>query len=140
MIPDNTFLINQLQHKNIRPSFQRCKVLQYFYRMEGHPTVDDIFIHLSPEVPSLSRTTIYNTLKLFVHKNLVRELTIDEGVARYDLVTNDHGHFKCENCGTIYNFEIDINQLHLVGLREFTIITKDIIFRGQCPKCSTRKQ
>lgn len=103
------FLTNELQKKGIRPSYQRIKVLECLYRKDTHPTVDEIFRMLSPEIPSLSKATIYNTLHTFVEAGLVRVVSIDGTELRYDITLSNHGHFKCEMCGTIYNFQIDMD-------------------------------
>jgi Fur family peroxide stress response transcriptional regulator len=129
------FLKNKLSEKGIRPSLQRIKVLEYLYRVEGHPTVDEIFISLSPEIPSLSKATIYNTLRLFVKSGQVRVISMDGIENRYDLTTHNHGHFKCDRCGTIFNFKIDIDSFPLDELANFVIKTKNVYFNGLCPNC-----
>jgi len=129
------FLTNQLKNKGIRPSYQRVKVLEYLYRKEGHPTVEEIFRALSPDIPSLSKVTIYNTLHTFVESGLVRIVDIDDAEMRYDITLANHGHFLCEACGTIFNFKVDIDQIPIEGLNQFEIKVKDIYFKGLCPNC-----
>lgn len=129
-------LKTQLKNKNIRISHQRLKVYEYIYKYKNHPTVDDIYTHLHKEIPCLSRTTIYNTLNALVEVNLVKVINIDDNESRYDMVTEDHGHFKCECCGNIYDFQIDKNIFNSNDLNEFNIKHKDIYFKGTCPKCT----
>jgi len=93
-----------LKQKGVRPSYQRLRVLQYLHEHIGHPTAEDIFTALSVDIPTLSRTTIYNTLHTFASYGLVNCLTLDGVETRYDVVLQKHGHFKCHRCGTIYNF------------------------------------
>jgi len=129
------FLTEQLKSKDIRPSYQRIKVLEYMYRTGGHPTVDEIFRALSADIPSLSKGTIYNSLHTFVDVGLVQVIDIDETEKRYDITLTSHGHFQCNACGTIYNFQADIDQIPLDGLNRFKITQKNIYFRGLCPNC-----
>ena len=129
------FLTDQLKSKGVRPSYQRIKVLEYLYRKGGHPTVDEIFRALSVDIPSLSKVTIYNTLNTFVEVGLVRVVDIDDTENRYDITLTDHGHFQCESCGTIYNFQVNIDQLPIDGLNQFEITQKNIYFKGLCPNC-----
>ena len=49
-----------LKKNGIKPSVQRMKIFQYLLDHHTHPTVDDIFQNLSPEMPTLSKTTVYN--------------------------------------------------------------------------------
>jgi Fur family peroxide stress response transcriptional regulator len=124
-----------LIEKQIKPSHQRIKVLEYLVNQQTHPNVDQIFNDLHEEIPTLSKSTVYNTLNAFVEANLVRALPIDENEARYDFMTENHGHIRCESCGTIYNFEVDIDHLPTIGLDGFVIKEKSIFFRGVCPNC-----
>ena len=129
------FLTQQLKGKDIRPSYQRIKVLEYLYKKGGHPTADEIFHELSAVIPSLSKSTIYNTLNTFVQAGLVRDIDIDKIENRYDIMLSNHGHFQCTSCGTIYNFNVTIDQVPIDGLNEFEITQKNVYFKGLCPAC-----
>ena len=94
-------LVKELKEKKIRLSYQRVKILDYLNRNRTHPTADEIYTGLIAEIPSLSKTTVYNSLNSLVKANLVQELTIEDNENRYDIVTETHGHFKCEKCGTL---------------------------------------
>ena len=131
-------LSEQLKSKGIRASFQRIKVLEYLQRSEGHPAVEEIFCALLPDVPSLSKVTIYNTLHTFVEAGLIRVVEIDGAQMRYDIVLDDHGHFLCEACGAIYNFPVNIRRISMEGLNQFKITQKNVYFKGLCPKCVNR--
>ena len=103
-----------LQQYNIKPSVQRTAVINYLFNNRTHPTVDEIYLALSPAMPTLSKTTVYNTLNLFVERGAVRTLVIDEKNARFDIDTSDHAHFICKKCGKIYdifNLKPEIYQL-----------------------------
>ena len=128
-------LSTELITKNIRPSFQRLKVLEYLINNPCHPTVDQIYKDLQSEIPTLSKTTIYNTLDLFQKADLVQVLTIEDNETRYDIITKTHGHFKCEKCGAISNFAVDIDSLIPEELTGFKVMNKNVYFKGVCPKC-----
>jgi len=89
--------------KGINPSYQRLKILEYLESTKSHPTVEMIYRELLKEIPTLSKTTIYNTLNLFQKKGLVYGITIEENEVRYDADTNPHIHFKCKKCGIVYD-------------------------------------
>jgi Fur family transcriptional regulator, peroxide stress response regulator len=129
------FLTEQLKGKDIRPSYQRVKVLEYMYQTGGHPTADDIYRALSADIPSLSKGTIYNTLHTLVEVGLVRDVSIDETEKRYDITLSNHGHFQCETCGIIFNFKVNIDQVPIEGLNQFEITQKNVYFKGLCPNC-----
>ena len=130
----------QLVTKNIRPSYQRVKLLEYLIYHRHHPSVEEIYTALHGEIPSLSKTTIYNTLNLFIKARLLRALRIEDNETRYDIEVENHGHFKCQCCGTIYNFSIDIERLESHELRNFQIKDRQVYFKGVCSKCSLDKK
>lgn len=129
------YLSDELTKKNIRPSQQRLKILEYFYLHRNHPTVDMIYNALKPKMPTLTKATIYNTLKVFIQNQLVNEVHIEDNEIRYDLPSKNHGHFKCKKCGAIYDFDIDIDEAPVGGLDFFQIENKSVYFKGICPKC-----
>lgn len=129
------FLINELKKQNIRLSNRRLRVLEYLCQNLNHPTVDQIFTDIQKHVRHLSRTTIYNTLHTLVKARLVRIINIEDNELRYDIVTENHGHFKCEKCSVIFNFKIDYDSLVTDELTGFMVNDKNIYFKGVCPRC-----
>lgn len=127
-------LTEVLTEKGIRPSFQRLKVLDYLHKHMVHPTADQIYTALHDEIPSLSKMTIYNTVKVLEEAGLINSLLIDNET-RYDAHLDDHGHFHCSVCGQIVNFEINTCDVPIRGLNNYIITTRDVIFKGVCPSC-----
>jgi len=131
-------LKNELKSRNIRPSLQRLKVLDYLYENMVHPTVDDIFTGFQKDIPTLSKTTVYSTLNALADAGLIRVINIEDNENRYDIRVEDHGHFKCESCGAIYDFKTDIDSLQTNDLKNFDIRDKNVYFKGTCPNCSPK--
>ncbi|MBN2072906.1 MAG: transcriptional repressor [Actinobacteria bacterium] len=127
--------------KNIKPSYQRIKVFEYLLGTDSHPTVEQIYSDLVNEIPTLSKATIYNTLNLFEGAQLARVITIEENETRYDACIEEHGHFKCENCGKIYDFPVNLDNLVSGNgiLENFKVNEKNIYFKGICSKCLNNK-
>ncbi len=119
---------------DIRPSLIRLMILEYIRTHPVHPTVDDIYHALSPNAPTLSKTTVYNTVKLFTSKNIVKLITIEEQQARFDGCTDLHGHFYCNNCKKVFDFKTCDPVFD--GLDGFELDTKDVYFTGKCCRCS----
>lgn len=120
----------------IRPSVQRTAVMGYLMNHATHPTVDEIYVALNPEIPTLSKTTVYNTLDLLVEKGAVQMLTIDDKNARYDADTSKHAHFYCRCCGKVYDiFDIKAEMYRLPVMPEFKVDTVEISYYGTCKSC-----
>ena len=133
-------LSKELANANIRPSHQRLKIFEYFHIHHNHPTVDDIYKDLKLKAPTITKATIYNNLKIFIEKNLIVEVHIEDNEVRYEITKTSHGHFKCVECGTIYDFPAEIDEIPTTNLDGFQIDNKNIYFRGVCPKCLNKSK
>lgn len=124
-----------LKSQGIRPSFHRMKILEYLLKERNHPTVDTVFDALKSMFPTLSRTTVYNTMKLFLSHGVVQALTIEEKEVRYDADTSLHGHFKCVVCGSVYDFGVEEEIKKFMHLKDFQINEHYIFLKGVCKRC-----
>lgn len=131
-------LTEELIKNDIKPSVQRIKILEYMQNCHDHPTADQLYNALKQTVHSLSKATVYNTLTLFAEKGLVRVLTLENTENRYDIITANHGHFLCETCGRIADFEINIESFKTAALNAYKIHQKDVFFKGVCPECLSK--
>lgn len=131
-------LKNTLEEKGINPSYQRLKILEYLVHNKNHPTADDIYKELSKEVPTLSKTTVYNTLKTFHEKRIVLSLTIEENEVRYDADTSFHAHLKCLHCGNLYDIEVNKLILKDDKINGHRITESHLYFKGTCCNCLKR--
>jgi Fe2+ or Zn2+ uptake regulation protein len=74
-------------------------------------------------------------LRILVESGFVRVITIEDNETRFDIEADNHGHFKCQYCGTIYDFCIDVESLTSRDLYNFKIYDKNVYFKGICPRC-----
>ncbi len=131
----NTQIVTILGAHKIKASYQRIRILEFLMKNRIHPTVEDIYGKLSGEIPTLSKTTVYNTLKVLVKKKIIAPVTVEENEVRYDYSEGTHLHFKCKQCGRLY----DIFQKHdLLEGKEIDghlIDEHHFYFRGRCKEC-----
>ena len=79
--------------------------------------------------------TIYNNLKVFIEYKLVREIQIDSNESEYEFFNNFHGHFLCNKCKKIHDFNINFSETELSDLSAYKIDKQRVYFNGLCPKC-----
>jgi Fur family ferric uptake transcriptional regulator/Fur family peroxide stress response transcriptional regulator len=134
-----TSVIDRLQEHGIKPSLQRMAIMGYLMEHYTHPTADTIFNKLYPSIPTLSKTTVYNTLKLLAQQGAITELTIDEKNVRYDADISPHAHFRCKHCGCVY--DLPLKNLPAIAVKEadgFVITESRLYCKGYCKKCKTK--
>lgn len=126
---------------NIKPSVQRLAIMEYLYTHRTHPSIDEIYAALCKKIPTLSKTTVYNTLKLFVENGAASMLTIDEKNACFDADTSLHAHFLCRDCGKIYDFPaIDLSaNIKEIQEQGFVVDDAQIFYKGICADCHSKK-
>lgn len=125
-----------LTQHGIRPSVQRTTVLRYLRSVKTHPTVDEIYQALLPENPSLSRTTVYNTLELLSEHNLVLTLDFGEGYLRYDADCSPHCHFRCSCCGHVFDIMTAPPDCSAMLPKGFKLKGVQLSLSGTCAACS----
>ena len=125
-----------LEIKGIEPSFQRIKIHEYLIKKENHPTVNMIYKDLSKKIPTLSKTTVYNNLKVFEKESMVVRINMYDNEVRYDANTSFHGHFMCRKCGKIYDFKINTID---TDLSEEKIEERFINYLGICSECLNKE-
>ncbi|MEA1974971.1 MAG: Fur family transcriptional regulator [Bacillota bacterium] len=129
-----------LSDNNIKPSLPRVKIFEYLIQYKSHPTVDEIYIALVDELVTLSKTTVYNTLNLFLKNNIINQILIEENETRYDADMKIHGHFKCNKCGKVYDFDYDLSKIKISDLYEFTFTEYHTYIKGICKNCNVQTQ
>ncbi len=124
-----------LKENGIKPSLHRIKILEYLIERKNHPTVDVIYKDISGEIPTLSKTTIYNTLKTFHDNSIVQMLTIEGNEVKYDVVLDKHAHLKCIKCDNLYDLSVSTKSLSLKSIDGHQILEGQLHYRGICKNC-----
>ncbi len=131
----------QLLKYNIKPSMQRIAIMEYLMEHPVHPSADDIYTALSPSMPTLSKTTVYNTLKLFSEQGAALMLTIDEKNTNFDADTSIHSHFLCKRCGHIYDLKTPeaMKKVEEQDLDGHMVSEVHYYYKGICKECLINK-
>ena len=129
-----------LVERGIRPSYQRMRILEYMIGSREHPSVDQVYRDLLPHIPTLSKTTVYNTLALFRDQGLVVVLAVGENEFRYDTtLRGSHAHFFCRSCGTLEDIDLTEDLPLCPGLPEYRIELTQVYMRGICHSCNGKR-
>ena len=127
-----------LDEVEIRPTYERLRILKYLEKYRNHPDANMIYEKVKKEIPTISKTTVYNTLKLFVEKNIVKPVFITGKEERFDIATKPHHHFLCEKCGKIYDINIECPYFKKGYIEEHQVKELHGYFKGICKKCLKR--
>lgn len=130
-------LLARLTDAGIRPSMQRLEILEYISSCTTHPTADEIYSYMRRNNPTLSRTTVFSSVKLLAEKGLVNDINITSDSTRYDSVqSTPHAHFICRDCIKIIDIPFDMSVLTVPA--DFLCDNVNVYFKGVCPDCSKK--
>ncbi len=132
--------IEKYKYLRIKLTPQRLAILDYLQDNKEHPSVDEIYKHVSRRFPSMSYATVYNVLNTLVKNNVVKELSIDPNKKRFDPGMHTHHHLVCVGCNRIVDIEMDYDIDLPVSLTQgFTVMGNDITFYGLCADCKKKE-
>ncbi|MCL6443886.1 MAG: transcriptional repressor [Alicyclobacillus sp.] len=101
---NNTDIPKLLRDAGLRVTPQREAILNFLIQYNGHATADEIYQSIHSTFPSLSVSTVYNTMKHFAEIGLVKEITFGDNASRFDINVKPHHHLVCRKCGTLIDF------------------------------------
>ena len=85
-------IAGMLREHGITPTHQRMEIAQVLFARREHLSADQILAMVNTRHAETSKATVYNTLRLFLEKKLVRELIVDPARIVYDPNTAPHHH------------------------------------------------
>lgn len=113
---------------------------------EDHLSAEDVFMLVRDKAPEIGLATVYRTLELLTEMHVVEKINFGDGVARYDLRTDNnkhhHHHLICVKCGSMTEILEDwLGPLEERLEREyrFTVLDHRLDFQGICAKCQVDK-
>ena len=127
--------VKLLKENSIKITPQRLEILRYLDDHRMHPTADQIFTDLKEKNPSLSKTTVYNSVEILMNHGLIQSITISGSELRYDFKHGMHHHFLCKKCGRIT--DIDVECPNIGKMLECGHEVEEVhgYFKGICKKC-----
>jgi Fe2+ or Zn2+ uptake regulation protein len=124
-----------LRDAGLKATPQRLAILRSLAGDETHPTAQELYERLSPEFPSLSVATVYNTLSALTRIERCTPLELG-GPVRFDPNVEPHDHAVCERCGSIRDVPAAVSGTRSDDLAGFTVRRVEQIYRGLCARCA----
>ena len=94
---------------NRRTSKKRQSIYDALCATTAHPSAEQIYAQLKPEIPDLSLGTVYRNLNVLIEDGLIITVGNVNGEVRYDANTSDHSHFVCTKCGRVDDVFLDLS-------------------------------
>lgn len=127
-------LSERLGTSGFRFTPQRQHVYSVLLKKQDHPTAEQVFIRAKRDMPEISLATVYNCLDALVQSGLARQVSLDRGATRFCPNMREHGHFYCDNCDSIFDFDLPA-EAGLPLPKGFRATSYTVAIHGLCPAC-----
>ena len=95
---------NRLAEKGLKITPQRMAILEAIYELKNHPAADNIIEYIRQKHPNIATGTVYKVLETLVSNQLIKKVTTDKDVMRYDGIMENHHHLYCSECDLIEDY------------------------------------
>ena len=107
-------LVDRLRRHGINPTHQRIEIAHALFSRGEHLSADRLLAIVNGRHSETSKATVYNTLRLFLEKRLIREVIVDPNKVFYDPNTEPHYHFYNSDTGELT--DIEASRIEVFGL------------------------
>jgi Fe2+ or Zn2+ uptake regulation protein len=119
---------------------QRQQVYDVLLQKRDHPTAEEVFIRAKQAMPDISMATVYNCLDALVQCDLVRQVQLERGATRFCPNMEEHCHYYCDECGTVFDVALTGNSAVVPRPKGFKIDHYEIAVHGLCADCAKKKK
>lgn len=128
-----TEILAEFDEHGILPTPQRIEIAGILLAKAQHLSADQIIDQLRVKGSRVSKATVYNTLKLFGERGLVRECVVDPERLFYDSTTTPHYHFYNMDTGELT--DIPHEAVQVIGLpelpKDFHLDSVEVVIKGR---------
>ena len=129
-----------LSAKGVKTTREREVILRELEARKDHFNAKKLYFYLHQKGATVSRPTIYRTLKILEKLHCVEKLDIRTNCFYYGplLQKKEHGHLICEGCGKIIDFSsssLEIPKAEVCKDNDFKLDNISIQVFGLCRDC-----
>ncbi len=96
---------NKFSEKGLKITPQRVVILDAIYKLNNHPTAENIIEFIRKTHPNIATGTVYKVLETLVEKGIIKKVTTEKDVMRYDGIIENHHHLYCSECDLIEDYK-----------------------------------
>ena len=96
-----------LKSKNSRITSQKKEISELIFKTKDHFEVEDFIGMVRKKNKTISRATLYRTIKQLLDAGLIQKIITREGKIFYEQSSSQkqHAHIICNQCGELYELK-----------------------------------
>ena len=133
-------IADRLRSIGLKATPQRILIFQELMSRTDHPTAEAIYSAVKQVHPTISFNTVYHTLQALTEKELINVIRPVVDAARFDPITDLHGHFMCSQCKRIEDQLMEDPNLKQIDSEvkasgRYWVAQSQILWVGLCEAC-----
>jgi Fur family peroxide stress response transcriptional regulator len=121
-----------------RRSNQRETILKVVINTRSHPGANWVYDQVRQEIPNISLGTVYRNLKSLAETGKIHQIDFPGSCSRFDGNIANHCHFRCEQCGVIFDLEEEVDhsiEADVAKRTGFKVKGHHLELFGLCSRC-----
>lgn len=130
--------------ENTRHTKQKQLLLDILKNTERPMSINDIYLSVKKELPTIAKSTIYRNIDNLLKQNLIDKYYLNDNELFYQIKHNEHEHKHyviCDNCKMMFDLPLcPIHEIENAMEKEgFHISEHYIQINGTCKNCNIKK-
>lgn len=139
-VPSDVDLAGRLRTVGLKATPQRLLILRELLSRCDHPSAENLYRAVQKVHSTISFNTIYQTLQTLAEKEVINVIRPVVDAARYDPITEIHGHFMCSHCKRIEDQLLEDPNLKQIDTEvkssgKYWVVQRQILWVGLCQEC-----
>jgi len=103
---------NKLIEKGLKVTPQRIAILEAIFKLNNHPTAENIIDYIRKTHPNIATATVYKVLDALVSNGLIKKVKTERDIMRYDAIRESHHHLYCSESDRIEDYnDAELNKM-----------------------------
>jgi Fur family transcriptional regulator, ferric uptake regulator len=133
-------VLDLLRANGGRITSSRRILLETLFQTDAHLNAEDLAQAVQARAPDIHISTVYRNLDELQRLGVISHSHLGHGPATYQLASDAHAHFICEECGALVEAPVEMFR----GLAKtaktrlgFAIDPRHFAMLGRCARCSS---
>lgn len=132
-------ILGHLKQKGYRITTGRRAIVECLAGTHKPFTAAELQAALKRKKLSTNKASVYRELGVLQKEGIIRPVTFEDGIQRFEMHGDHHHHLVCDACGAVedVHMENDLDDMEkMIEKRTaFTILRHSLEFYGLCERC-----
>ncbi len=141
---ETEFFHSYLRQSGRKKTYQKDLILETFLNTEGHLSVEEIYALVKKRDKKVGIVTVFRTLKTLKACGIAREITLDDGLTRFEHSYHHphHHHIVCTKCHRVIEFVCpELERIQNEIVQKYNFEPERHLFQtyGLCEDCREKR-